>query len=172
MANAAERVLDAETAANALVAELGRLKSAAESIETAHSDTERAARAAHDVVTTLNDVMPAVARVLEQLQALDLPELTQRLTGEIRAVTEPVNQAAAILETLPAEVAAIREAQTRTEKTLAANSQATLKAIESLEQQISKRDEAQAEDRRRLIASLEDMKEPLDKAAAKKGLVF
>ena len=118
MANAAERVLDAEAAANALVAELARLKTAAESLETAHSDTERAARAAHDVVTTLNDVMPAVARVLEQLQALDLPGLTQRLTGEIRAATEPVNQAAAILEALAAEVAAIQDAQTRIEPAL------------------------------------------------------
>ena len=71
-----------------------------------------------DVVTTLNDVMPAVARVNEQLQALDLPALTERLAveittsgtdlrerlaGEIQTVTEPLNQVATRLETLPIE---------------------------------------------------------------------
>ena len=133
MTNAAERVLDAESAANALVAELERLKSAAEAMETAHADSEQARRATQDVVTTLKDVMPAVARVNKQLQALDLPalverltgeitasgtELTQQLAGEIRAVTEPVNQAVGRLESLPAEVAAVQEAQARVEPTI------------------------------------------------------
>lgn len=213
MTNAAERVLDAEAAANALVAELERLKTAAESLETAHADSERATQAARDVVTTLNDVMPAISRVLTQLQALDLPALAerlageitasgtalaQRLAGEIQAVTEPLNQVATRLETLPiepaireldgkaaslqtslarlealpAEIAAVQVAQMRIEQTLAENSQAALAAIESLKHQIGERDEAQAQELRRLIASVKDMKEPLDKAAAKKGLVF
>ncbi len=198
MTNAAERVLDAEAAANALVAELERLKTAAESLETAHADSERATQAARDVVTTLNDVMPAISRVLTQLQALDLPALAERLAGEIQAVTEPLNQVATRLETLPiepaireldgkaaslqtslarlealpAEIAAVQVAQMRIEQTLAENSQAALAAIESLKHQIGERDEAQAQELRRLIASVKDMKEPLDKAAAKKGLVF
>ena len=213
MTNAAESVLNAEAAANALVAELDRLKTAAETLETAHADSEQATRAVQDVVKALNNVMPAVAAVNKQLQALDLPalaeqltgeitasgtELTQRLAGEIRAVTEPLNQVATRLETLPiepkiqeldgkaesllqksaeaaeqherssaqvktslakleslpAEIAAVQEAQTRTEQTLAANSQAALSAIESLEQQISKRDEAQSQELRRLTWKL------------------
>ena len=227
MTNAAERVLDAESAANALVAELERLKSAAEALETAHADSEQATRAAQEVVTTLNDVMPAVARVNEQLQALDLPalaerlageisasgmELTQRLAGEIRAVTEPVNQAVARLESLPADVAAVQDAQarvepaiqeldgkaesllqkaaeaaeqrersgaqvqrslaklepvpagiaavqdaqTRSEQKLAANNQAALAIIESLTQQIGQRDESQAQALRRLVAAVQE----------------
>ena len=118
MTNAAESVLNAEAAANALVAELDRLKTAAETLETAHADSEQATRAVQDVVKALNNVMPAVAAVNKQLQALDLPalaeqltgeitasgtELTQRLAGEIRAVTEPLNQVATRLETLPIE---------------------------------------------------------------------
>ena len=120
MTNAAESLLKAETAANKLVAELERLKNAAESLEAAHADSEQARQATLDVVKALTDAMPAVARVNEQLQALDLPAvaerltgeitasgtaLTQRLAGEIRAVTEPLNQVATRLETLPIEPA-------------------------------------------------------------------
>ena len=45
MTNSAEHALNAEAAANALVAELARLKTAAESLETAHADSEQARQA-------------------------------------------------------------------------------------------------------------------------------
>ena len=247
MTNAAERVLNAETAANELVKQLARLKTAAEALEQAHADSREATQATQDVVTALNDVMPAVARVLAQLQALDLPALTERLAGaitasgmelreriagEIQDVMEPLNQVATRLETLPIEpkiqeldskaaslqtslarlealpaeiaavqvaqmrieptigeldskaasllqqaaaaaeqhehssaqvqtslakleplpeqIAAVQEAQTRGEQTLAENKQAALAAIESLTQQTAKRDESQAQELRRL----------------------
>ena len=162
MTNDAERVLDAEAAANALVAELARLKTAAESLETAHADSEQATQTARDVVTTLNDVMPAIARVLAQLQALDLPALIERLAGEITAsgtelreriageiqdVTEPLNQAATRLETLPIEPT-IRELDGRTESL-----QTSLASLEALPAEIAAIQEAQG----RVEPALQDL---------------
>lgn len=116
MTNSAEKILDAESAAEALVKDLQRLKAAAESLEIAHVDSARSTKATQDVVAVLREVMPAVARVLEQLEALDLvavadrmsgeiavsnTELAQRLTGELRATLELFSQIATRLEGLP-----------------------------------------------------------------------
>ena len=209
MTNAADKILDAESAAEALVKELQRLKTASESMEAAHADSERARRAAQDVVAALHDVMPAVARVLEQLEALDLAavadrlvgeitlsntELARRLSGELKATLELFGQIATRLEglpvgpkmeqldakaelllhttaeaaeqskcsssdiraalgrldSLPSEIAVVREVQARIEQKSTQHSQGTLAAIQSLAQQIGGLNEAHSKDLRRL----------------------
>ena len=74
--------------------------------------------------------------------------------GQHERASAQLRASLARLESLPAEIAAVQEAQARTEQTLAANSQAALAAIGSLTQQIGKRDEAQAQALRRLTWKL------------------
>ena len=209
MTNSAEKILNAESAAEALVKELQRLKTAAESLEIAHDDSARSTKATQDVVAALRDVMPAVARVLEQLEALDLAavadrlsgeiavsntELAQQLTGELQATLELFSQIATRLEglpigpklealegraelllhkteeatersasasagirsalgrldSLPSEIAAVRQIQSRVEQKSTENSQTTLAAIQSLTRQIGQLGDARSNDLRRL----------------------